>query len=434
MQRFALKQLEAWKARPKRKPLIIHGARQVGKTWLMREFGRVHYSNVAYISFEMNARMSGLFAGEMDLPKILAGMELEAGVKISPRETLVIFDEIQECPRALGALKFFNENAPGYDIMAAGSLLGVALHSGMPFPVGKVEFMNLRPLCFAEFLLAMGAERLAGLLERQDWALVKIFKEELAGHLKTYFYTGGMPEVVSEFATSRDFAAARRIQNDILQSYQQDFSKHIPLNQLPKVRQLWKSIPAQLARENKKFVYKEVQKGSTAAAFEVPLDWLESCGLVHKISRVSKPAQPLKGYENSGAFKLFLCDVGLLAAMASLDAKIILDGGAMFTEFRGALTEQFACQEMKCLDPAGLAYWANDGATAEVDFVLQFHNQIIPVEVKAATNLKAKSLSVYREKFKPKTEVRASLADYNKTGNLFDIPLYALGELEKIIK
>ena len=242
-----------------------------------------------------------------------------------------------------------------------------------------------------------------------------------------YYYVGGMPEAVLQFSRERDFNKAKKIQGDILESYQQDFSKHIPVNHLQKVRELWNSIPVQLSKDNKKFIYRDVRKNASASTFEVSLGWLENCGLLHKVSRVSKPALPLKGYANTGAFKLFLCDIGLLSAMSALDAKTILEGTLLFTEFKGALTEQYACQELKLFKDAQIVYWTNDSATAEIDFVLQLDSWIIPVEVKASTNLKAKSLSVYREKFKPGIEIRTSLADYKKTGNLFDLPLYTLG-------
>ncbi len=433
MERFAIKTLETWKTTVNHKPLIVQGARQVGKTWLMKEFGRKNYKNTAYIWFEDNPRMRELFDVDMDVRRILTGLELEAGYKINPKDTLIIFDEIQECPKALTSLKYFNETAPEYDILAAGSLLGAALHSGFSFPVGKVEFMQMHPLCFSEFLLALGEDQFFGLLQNRNWEMIKIFKEKYISLLKTYFYVGGMPEAVQNFSRNRDFNLARKIQNDILNAYQQDFSKHIPINQLQKVRQLWASIPAQLAKDNKKFVYKDVQKGGTASNFEISLGWLESCGLIHKVSRVSKAAQPLKSYENTGAFKLFLCDIGLLSAMSALNAKVILEGDRLFTEFKGALTEQYACQELKLFDDSWLSYWMNDGATAEIDFLLQLGSDIMPVEVKASTNLKAKSLAVYREKFAPQIEIRASLADYKKTGSLFDIPLYALKQLKEII-
>ena len=434
MRRAAVEILKNWKEKSGHKPMIIHGIRQVGKTWLMKEFGRLHYENTAYILFDKNPRMKELFSEDMDTHRLLTGLELELGRKIEPHNTLIIFDEIQECPNALTSLKYFNENAPEYDIIAAGSLLGVFLHEGISFPVGKVEFMNLYPLCFSEFLLALGEEQLDDLVKSHDWELIKVFKDRLILYLKMYFYAGGMPEVVLEFSKNRDFNLARKVQNDILNSYLQDFSKHIPVNDLQKVRQLWNSIPVQLSKDNKKFIYKNVQKNATASTFEASLGWLESCGLVHKVSRVSKPALPLKGYANTGAFKLFLCDIGLLSAMSALDARTILEGDALFTEFKGALTEQYVCQEMKPLKHTEITYWTNDSATAEVDFVLQLESLIIPIEVKSSINLKEKSLSVYREKFQPKLEIRTSLANFNRTGNLFDIPLYALSELGGIIE
>jgi predicted AAA+ superfamily ATPase len=313
-------------------------------------------------------------------------------------------------------------------------LLGVLLHSQTSFPVGKVEFMTLYPLCFSEFLQAIGEEKLNELVKKQDWKMIKIFKDKFILLLKTYFFTGGMPEVVLRFSKDRDFFLARSIQENILDSYFKDFSKHIPVSDLQKVYQLWNSIPVQLARTNKKFIFNDVSKNATASTFETSLGWLQACGLVHKVSRISKAALPLKGYKKESAFKLFLCDIGLLSAMSVLDTKVLLEGDALFTEYKGALTEQYVCQEMKLFEKAEIAYWTNDSATAEVDFVLQLESNIIPLEVKASTNLKAKSLSVYREKFKPKTEIRTSLADYKKTDRLFDIPLYAIGELREIVK
>jgi len=446
MTRNILKTLLEWKKRPGHKPLILNGIRQVGKTWLMKEFGRQAYANTAYILFEKNPRLQELFASDMDIQRIIKGLELETGEKIEPDNTLIIFDEIQECPNAITALKYFNENKPEYDIVAAGSLLGVSLHKGVSFPVGKVEFINLYPLNFCEFLTATGEEKLCDLVKSRepqpspkgegsspDWKMINVFKEKLILNLKTYFYTGGMPEVVKEFSKDRDFNLARKIQNDILNSYQNDFSKHIPAGDLQKTLLIWDSLPSQLSRENKKFIYKSAHKNATAASFETALRWLEYCGLVHKIDRVSKPALPLKGYANTGAFKLFHCDIGLLSAVSGLEARTILDGNAMFTEFKGALTEQFVCQEMKHFKETAIAYWTNESATAEIDFVLQHKGGIIPIEVKSSINLKAKSLMVYREKFNPKIEIRTSLANFSKQGNLFDIPLYAIGELEKII-
>ena len=436
MKRQALQDLIKWKKRAGHKPLIIQGARQVGKTWLMKEFGRLEYENVAYVWFEKNERMATLFSGDMDTERLMLGLEAETGRKITPGKTLVIFDEIQACPNALTALKYFNENAPEYDIVAAGSLLGVFLHEGVSFPVGKVEFMNLYPMNFCEFLDAMGEERFCELLAKQDWEMVKVFKDKFIHYLRLYFYVGGMPEAVRLFVADKDFEAVRKVQRDILSAYKEDFSNHVPKAHIQKVVQIWESIPYQLAKENKKFVYSEVQSGTRANTFEIALEWLLRSGLIHRISRVSKPAIPLKGYANStGAFKLFMADIGLLSAMSRVDARAILEGDALFTEFKGALTEQFVCQELQTMiDDFDIAYWANELPNrAEIDFILQLGRQIIPLEVKSSTNLKAKSLSVYCEKFAPEIAIRTSLADYKKTDSLLDIPLYALGNLEEII-
>jgi len=433
MRRTGIDLLNEWKTKPGHKPLIIHGIRQVGKTWLMKEFGRLSYENTAYILFEKNPRLKELFSLDLDVNRILKGLELETGIKIESGKTLIIFDEIQECPNALTSLKYFNENACEYDIIAAGSLLGVFLHEGVSFPVGKVEFMNMYPLTYSEFLTAIGEEKLNELVKSLDWKMINVFKDKLIHYLKMYFFTGGMPEVVMEFSREQDFNLARKIQNDILDSYLHDFSKHIPASDLQKTYLLWEAAPVELSKENKKFVFKNVKKNSSTATFETSLGWLENCGLVYKVNRVTKPALPLKGYANTGAFKLFLCDIGLLSAMSGLGARTILEGDALFTEFKGALTEQYVCQELKHLKNKEIAYWTNDSATAEIDFVLQLDGQIIPIEVKSSINLKAKSLMVYREKFQPKTQIRTSLANYNKAGSLFDIPLYALGELERAI-
>jgi predicted AAA+ superfamily ATPase len=409
--------------------------RQVGKTWLTKEFGRANYKNVAYVLFEDNRRMTTLFSEDLDPKRILLGLEAETNQKIIPGETLIIFDEIQCCPKALTSLKYFNENAPEYDIISTGSLLGVFLHEGVSFPVCKVDFMNLYPMSFYEFLEAIGEDGLCELLEKCDWEMIKVFKDKLISHLRIYLYVGGMPEAVLKFVQERDFTAVREVQKSILDAYAADFSKHIPKEQIGKVSRIWDSIPYQLAKENKKFVYNEVQKGASAKTFEIALEWLIKSGLIHRVSRVSKPAMPLKGYADSiGAFKLFLCDVGLMSAMSRVDVRAILEGDTLFTEFKGALTEQFVCQELKLFDDVYIAYWANEApARAEIDFIIQFGTQIIPIEVKSSTNLKAKSLLVYREKFHPQIEIRTSLADYKKTDDLYDIPLYVLSKLKKYL-
>jgi len=325
---------------------------------------------------------------------------------------------------------------PEYDIVAAGSLLGVYMHKDTSFPVGKVDFMDLRPMSFCEFLDALGEERLCNLITNRDWNLIKVFKNKLISYLKMYFYVGGMPEVVKTFIQDKDFVGARNVQKKILKSYENDFSKHIPADQIQKVSLVWNAIPSQLAKENKKFKYKDIKQGSSSATLEYAMEWLSRGGLIYRIPRVSKPAMPLKSYANSsGAFKLFMVDIGLLSAQSEVDSRAILEGNALFTEFKGALTEQFVCQELKVHDDVYMAYWANEGSgQAEIDFILQIGMNIVPVETKATTDLRAKSLSVYRNKFKPKIEVRTSQADYKKTGNLFDIPLYTLSNLKEIIE
>ena len=451
MKRLVIQQLIEWKNRADKKPLLLQGARQVGKTWLMREFGRTQYENAVYIMFEKNPRMKELFSGDMDVRRLLAGLEIEAAAKINPQTTLIIFDEIQACKNALASLKFFYENAPEYHIVAAGSLLGVLTgdEDDYSFPVGKVEFMNMYPMNFYEFLMAAGEQGLCDLLDKRDYGFITTFRDKFISHLRTYFYVGGMPEPVSKFINGSDFSAARKAQIEILTSYQEDFSKHIPVETLPQILKVWDSIPAQLARENKKFIYSEIQKGAKAKNYEDAITWLARSGLIYRVDRIAKPATPLKSYANTGAFKLFIVDVGLLSAISLLNVKTLLEGDALFTEFKGALTEQFACQEMYANKVTDIAYWANRDETvktesgiakasnrmSEVDFILQSENNgVIPLEVKAAANLKAKSLKVYTDKYKPVMALRASLADYGKKGNFYDVPLYALCGIKDIIE
>lgn len=434
MQRKALNQLIGWKIRKDKKPLVIKGARQVGKTWLMKEFGRTEYKNFAYINFDSNERMTRLFSVDMDTKRLIAGLEIEADCKIILEETLIIFDEIQECPKALTSLKYFYENAPEYNIVSAGSMLGVALHRGTSFPVGKVEFMELYPLSFFEFLKALGEEQLLELIDNLDFELIKIFKDKYINLLRQYYYIGGMPEVVANFVQNKDFKQARTIQKNILMSYEQDFSKHIPHATVPKLRMLWNSVPSQLSKENKKFIYGLIRHGSRAKEYETALAWLCDCGLVYKINRISKPSLPLMAYEDIGAFKLFVSDVGLLSAMTDLDVKTLLEGDKIFEEFKGALTEQYALQQLKTVKDLPIYYWTSDIGAAELDFIIQLGREIVPIEAKAATNLQAKSLKSYRAKFEPKISVRTSTADYKKEDGLYNIPLYLLETSQEIIQ
>ncbi len=429
MYRIAIEKLYRWKESKYRKPLIIEGARQVGKTWLMKEFGREAYADTVYINFDSNSRMAGLFASDLNTERLIVGIELYAGKKIDPGQTLLIFDEVQEVPRALSSLKYFCENAPQYHIMCAGSLLGIALHEGSSFPVGKVDFLSLYPLSFREFLMATAGERFAELLDRQDYPMITAFKQTYVDALRQYYFVGGMPEAVRCFAEDRDFPAVREIQKHILAAYEQDFSKHAPAEIVPKIRMVWNSIPSQLAKENKKFVYGLVREGGRARDYETAIMWLCDCGLVHRVGRVNAAGIPLKAYEDLKAFKLFLVDVGLLGCMTGLHQSILLDGNDLFTEFKGALTEQYVCQQLKTLEGLGVYYYTNDRGSCEVDFILDTGGQIVPLEVKAEVNLRAKSLKTYREKFSPDISVRTSMADYKEEDGLVNLPLYAIEEI-----
>lgn len=426
MYRIAIEKLYKWKNSKRRKPLIIEGARQVGKTWLMKEFGEQAYADTVYINFDSNSRMADLFSADLDTDRLIMGLELYAGRKINPENTLLIFDEVQEVPRALASLKYFYENAPQYHIVCAGSLLGIALHQGTSFPVGKVDFLKLYPLSFSEFLMATGNERFAQLLKKQDFEMITNFKQTYIDALKQYYFVGGMPEAVQSFAESKDFNEVRTIQKRILAAYEQDFSKYAPNEIVPKIRMLWNSIPSQLARENKKFIYGLVREGSRAREYETAIMWLSDCGLVHKVSRVNAAGIPLKAYEDLKAFKLFIVDVGLLGCMTGLHQRTLLDGDDLFVEFKGALTEQYVCQQLKTVEDLGIYYYTNDRGSCEIDFVIDTGEQIIPIEVKAETNLRAKSLKTYRERFEPELSVRTSMADYKKEDWLLNLPLYAI--------
>ena len=432
MYRIAIEKLYKWKNSKRRKPLIIEGARQVGKTWLMKEFGKQAYADTVYINFDSNSRMADLFSADLDTDRLIMGLELYAGRKINPENTLLIFDEVQEVPRALASLKYFYENAPQYHIVCAGSLLGIALHQGTSFPVGKVDFLKLYPLSFSEFLMATGNERFAELLKNQDYEMITSFKQTYIDALKHYYFVGGMPEAVQSFAESKDFNEVRTIQKRILAAYEQDFSKHAPNEIVPKIRMLWNSIPSQLARENKKFIYGLVREGGRAREYETAIMWLSDCGLVHKVSRVNAAGIPLKAYEDLKAFKLFIVDVGLLGCMTGLRQRTLLDGDDLFVEFKGALTEQYVCQQLKTIEDLGIYYYTNDRGSCEIDFVVDTGEQIIPIEVKAETNLRAKSLKTYRERFEPELSVRTSMADYKKEDWLLNLPLYAIEQINKI--
>lgn len=432
MYRVAIEKLLKWKQSKRRKPLIIEGARQVGKTWLMKEFGRQAYADTVYINFDSNSRMAELFASDLDTERLIMGLELYVGHKIDPEQSLLIFDEVQEVPRALASLKYFYENAPQYHIVCAGSLLGIALHQGTSFPVGKVDFLKLYPLSFKEFLMATDKARFADLLDQQDFSMITSFKQTYIDALKHYYFVGGMPEAVQSFAEDKDFNEVREIQKRILTAYEQDFSKHAPNEIVPRLRMLWNSIPSQLAKENKKFIYGLIREGARAKDYEMAMMWLSDCGLVYKVSRVNAAGIPLRAYEDLKAFKLFVVDVGLLGCMTGLRQRVLLDGNDLFSEFKGALTEQYVCQQLKTIEDLGIYYYTNDRGSCEVDFVMDTGEQIIPVEVKAEVNLRAKSLKTYREKFSPEIAVRTSMADYKKEEGLVNLPLYAIGQITRL--
>lgn len=434
MYRDAIEKLEKWKNRKNRKPLIVRGARQVGKTWLMREFGRKNYEKCAYISMDENERMENVFRDAFDIDRILLALEIEAGFKITPEDTLIIFDEVQEIPRALKALKYFCEQAPQYHIMAAGSLLGIALHEGTSFPVGKVDFLDLYPMTFREFLLACGQERFVRLMEQHDYAMMGNFRTELIDYLKYYYYVGGMPEAVQEYVQEKDFQAVREVQNKLLMAYENDLSKHAPAEIVTKIRMLWNSIPTQLAKENKKFVYGLVREGARAREYEVAITWLMDVGLVYKVGRVKKPDFPLRAYQDFSAFKLFVLDVGLLGAMSRLNARIILEGDRMFEEFKGALTEQYVLQQLIVHEENDIFYWSSEKGTGEIDFLIQMDDKIVPVEVKAEENLQAKSLRSFVQKYDMEYAVRTSMSDYREQDWMVNYPLYDVGSLNEYMR
>ena len=425
MERNIFYELQRWKNNPNRKPMIIRGARQVGKTWLMKELGRVCYGNVVYVNLDTDSIAKTLFIQDLDVTRIINGLALAYDTKISPENTLIILDEIQEVPQALSSLKYFYEQLPQYHIITAGSLLGVSLHNDNSFPVGKVDFLSLYPLTFLEFLKAIGKNNLLELIGNRDFSMMKAFRNEFIETLKQYYYVGGMPEAIVSFVNYSDYNEVRNIQKNILTAYEMDFSKHAPYREIPRLRMLWKSIPIQLAKENRKFMYSQVREGSRAKDYENALLWLSDCGLIQKVSRISKPAIPLNAYEELKDFKVYLLDVGLLGALSDISAKTLIEGNKIFTEFKGALTEQYVCQQ---LTAAGvpLFYWARERGDAEVDFIIQSGEHVLPVEVKAETNLRAKSLKVYYGKYEPPIAIRTSMADYERQDWVMNVPLYAV--------
>lgn len=429
MFRFAMKKLQNWKEKDNRKPLIIMGARQVGKTWLMKEFGKKFYKKVAYVSFYNNKRMNDVFQVDFDIKRILMNLNIETGVTITPEDTLIILDEIQEAPKVLESLKYFCEEAPEYHIVAAGSLLGVAIHDGVSYPVGKVDILDLYPFNFREFLFAMDEETLSEALDTKDYTLIDNFSDKYLFWLKNYYYVGGMPAVVDAFRMHKDYGEVRQIQNDIVRQYEGDFGKHIDSHTLPRIRMVWDSIPIQLAKENKKFFFGQIKKGARSSEYEIAIQWLIDCGLVYKVSRVNEPHMPLKAYKSMNAYKLFVIDVGLLGAMSELEAESILEGNDIFIEFKGALSEQYVLQQLISDTEYTPYYYGTEKATFEQDFLIQKGKNIIPIEVKAETNIHSQSLRAYCDKYHPERAVRFSALKYMNQEWMENIPLYAVCNL-----
>lgn len=432
MKRAILDKLHRWKNSESRKPLVIRGARQVGKTWAMKAFGKAAFEEVVYINFERDKTLQNLFVQDYDLNRILLAFQVQTGIVPHPEKTLIILDEIQEAKGGLTALKYFNEEKPEFSIISAGSLLGVSL-TKQSFPVGNVDFMDLYPISFSEFLEALNESQLLQLVQNREWSLIKIFKVRFIELLKHYYFVGGMPEAVASFVKEKNFQKVRDIQRNILLAYDQDFSKHAPVELVPRIRLLWHSLPAQLARENKKFVYGIVKKGARAREYERALEWLEQYGLTHRIERVSRPGFPLKAYADGNAFKLFASDVGLLGALSDLNEKILLEKNELFKEFKGALTEQFVLQQLISQHGIFPYYWSHERSSGEIDFLINYENSFFPIEVKAEMNLQSKSLINFHQKFQPKKSLRFSLADYKEEPWVINIPLYGIGVLENLL-
>jgi uncharacterized protein len=424
MNRELINSLLEWKKSSNRKPLILQGARQVGKTWLMKEFGRQEFKQVVYLNFESSERLKNIFVADFDIERLITIIEIETNQKIDPLNCLLLFDEIQEAPKGITALKYFYELAPQYFIIAAGSLLGISLQHDSSFPVGKVDFLQLYPMSFLEFLENNGHEKLALVIKNKNWVILQTFHNKLIEQLRLYYFIGGMPEVVSHYIQHKNIAEVRSLQQKIIQGYENDFAKYAPNAIVPKIRMVWQSIISQLAKVNKKFIYGQIKKGARAKDFEDAINWLVHAGLLLKVNRIQKPTVPLNAYVDVDAFKLFLLDIGLLNALANVNQQILLEKNNVLTEYKGALTEQYVCQQLKIKNE--LYYWTADKATAEVDFLVQYKNDIIPIEVKAEENLKAKSLKVYVEKYNATKALRISMQNYKEESWLTNVPLYAV--------
>ena len=430
MDRFLMNSLVHWKESPHRKPLILNGARQVGKTWLLKEFARLHFDSVAYVTLDSNSVARALFDADLDPKRIIRDLSVLTGVSIKPHDTLIVLDEIQSAPKALTSLKYFCENAPEYAVAAAGSLLGISATAGTGYPVGKVNTLDLYPLSFREFLDATGNRMLRELIDSGEVASIDAFSSKAITLLRQHYVVGGMPAVVDAFAGGEPLAVVRAMQDQILEDYLRDFAKHAPMRIYPRMVEAWGSIPEHLARENKKFVFGHIRKGARAKDYEEALTWLSQAGLIRKVPRVTKPGIPLSAYSDNKSFKIFLLDVGLLGAMAGLDPVNVLDGNAAFTVFKGSLAEQYVCQQLvsDCgLDPF---YWSAENSKGEIDFLVQRGGRIFPIEVKAEENLRAKSLRAFKGSYPETAPIRFSLSGYREQDWMKNIPLYAISNTE----
>jgi predicted AAA+ superfamily ATPase len=427
MDRQALRLLKAWKEDRARKPLVLRGARQVGKTWLLQEFGRSQYEQVAYVNCQRDLAVASIFEGDLDPSRILRGLAIASGTTIDPATTLVIVDEIQEAPKALTSLKYFAEERADIHIAVAGSLLGVALRGDASFPVGKVNFIELHPLDFDEFLRGTGEVQLADLVLEQDWLLMASYADRLIELLRRYMFVGGMPEVVARHATGDSYDVVRSVQLEILRGYENDFAKYADAIVSRRIAEVWRSLPSQLARENKRFILGHVREGARAREFEVAVQWLRDAGLVHQVTRYTKPANPVRAYEDANIFKLFPHDIGLLGALSGLEAAVLLEGTGIFEEFKGALTEQYVLQEIVAARNSAPMYWAPENGTAELDFAVERSGALVPIEVKAEENLRSKSLRSYIDRYHPAEAWRFSLANFREQKDMTNVPLYAIG-------
>ena len=426
MERFVYHQLIEWKNRNTRKPLVLNGARQVGKTWLLHEFARREYRQEAYVNCRKNDMARQIFVQDFDMERILRALRAMSGVDITPGDTLVVLDEIQDIPEALESLKYFKEDAPEYHVAVAGSLLGLSLHEGTSYPVGQVDEINVYPMSFEEFLLAKGDSELLKLLQERDYSMINLVHDKYVDLLRQYYYVGGMPEAVLAYVETGALKEVRKIQQDILRGYDRDFSKHAPKELVPRIRMVWKSIPSQLFKENKKFIYGALRKGSRAKDFELAIEWLVDSGLVYQIHRCTKLALPLSIYEDLSAFKLYLVDVGLLGAMVNVDPKQVLVTNTIFSEYKGGMTEQYVLQQMVSHGTNSIYYHTSDESRLEIDYVVQHNAQLLPIEVKAEGNVRANSLTRLLKDNPDMTAVRYSMLPYKEQAQMTNIPLYAI--------